>query len=79
LVGLLLTQQIIGLVSFTHCRTNFTFKTKQNEYINHTTKNNHCRLTANLTRYQILFRLNSTRNPAIAEGPRDAGVPVEIW
>ena len=20
-----------------------------------------------------------TRNPAIAEGPRDAGVPVEIW
>jgi len=21
----------------------------------------------------------STRNPAIAEGPRDAGVPVEIW
>jgi len=26
-------------------------------------------------------QLNSTitRNPAIAEGPRDAGVPVEIW
>ena len=23
--------------------------------------------------------LDSTRNPAIAEGPRDAGVPVEIW
>jgi len=22
---------------------------------------------------------NLTRNPAIAEGPRDAGVPVEIW
>jgi len=22
---------------------------------------------------------NKTRNPAIAEGPRDAGVPVEIW
>jgi len=21
----------------------------------------------------------TTRNPAIAEGPRDAGVPVEIW
>jgi len=21
----------------------------------------------------------NTRNPAIAEGPRDAGVPVEIW
>jgi len=21
----------------------------------------------------------STRNPAIAEGPRDASVPVEIW
>jgi len=26
------------------------------------------------------FRTRSkTRNPAIAEGPRDAGVPVEIW
>jgi len=23
--------------------------------------------------------LSMTRNPAIAEGPRDAGVPVEIW
>jgi len=23
--------------------------------------------------------LNLTRSPAIAEGPRDAGVPVEIW
>ena len=23
--------------------------------------------------------LNITRSPAIAEGPRDAGVPVEIW
>jgi len=23
--------------------------------------------------------LDSTRSPAIAEGPRDAGVPVEIW
>ena len=22
---------------------------------------------------------NKTRSPAIAEGPRDAGVPVEIW
>ena len=22
---------------------------------------------------------NRTRSPAIAEGPRDAGVPVEIW
>jgi len=22
---------------------------------------------------------SNTRNPAIAEGPRDAGVPVEIW
>jgi len=22
---------------------------------------------------------NWTRSPAIAEGPRDAGVPVEIW
>jgi len=22
---------------------------------------------------------NVTRSPAIAEGPRDAGVPVEIW
>jgi len=26
-------------------------------------------------RHQSTF----TRNPAIAEGPRDAGVPVEIW
>ena len=24
-------------------------------------------------------KAHSTRNPAIAEGPRDAGVPVEIW
>ena len=24
-------------------------------------------------------RLCKTRSPAIAEGPRDAGVPVEIW
>ena len=23
--------------------------------------------------------LKETRNPAIAEGPRDAGAPVEIW
>jgi len=23
--------------------------------------------------------LQATRSPAIAEGPRDAGVPVEIW
>jgi len=25
------------------------------------------------------FKTSYTRNPAIAEGPRDAGVPVEIW
>jgi len=25
------------------------------------------------------FNVNYTRSPAIAEGPRDAGVPVEIW
>jgi len=24
-------------------------------------------------------KFHYTRNPAIAEGPRDAGVPVEIW
>jgi len=24
-------------------------------------------------------KVGRTRNPAIAEGPRDAGVPVEIW
>jgi len=24
-------------------------------------------------------KINTTRSPAIAEGPRDAGVPVEIW
>ena len=23
--------------------------------------------------------IDTTRSPAIAEGPRDAGVPVEIW
>jgi len=23
--------------------------------------------------------VTNTRSPAIAEGPRDAGVPVEIW
>ena len=31
---------------------------------------------------RLLTRLHDTRitrNPAIAEGPRDAGVPVEIW
>ena len=27
----------------------------------------------------FLVTLHLTRNPAIAEGPRDAGVPVEIW
>jgi len=26
-----------------------------------------------------MFQERTTRNPAIAEGPRDAGVPVEIW
>ena len=26
-----------------------------------------------------LVILERTRSPAIAEGPRDAGVPVEIW
>jgi len=25
------------------------------------------------------MKMDFTRNPAIAEGPRDAGVPVEIW
>ena len=33
---------------------------------------NHCT-------WPIDYKLFSTRNPAIAEGPRDAGVPVEIW
>jgi len=27
----------------------------------------------------VIVILLNTRNPAIAEGPRDAGVPVEIW
>ena len=27
----------------------------------------------------LLCHFAMTRNPAIAEGPRDAGVPVEIW
>jgi len=25
------------------------------------------------------YMRDATRSPAIAEGPRDAGVPVEIW
>jgi len=29
--------------------------------------------------YAALSLTITTRNPAIAEGPRDAGVPVEIW
>jgi len=29
--------------------------------------------------HSTLQQLYKTRNPAIAEGPRDAGVPVEIW
>jgi len=33
-----------------------------------------------LSRHLIyVHTLPGTRNPAIAEGPRDAGVPVEIW
>jgi len=28
---------------------------------------------------ELLYKRSSTRSPAIAEGPRDAGVPVEIW
>jgi len=27
----------------------------------------------------VLILVLKTRSPAIAEGPRDAGVPVEIW
>jgi len=27
----------------------------------------------------IQLKTAATRSPAIAEGPRDAGVPVEIW
>ena len=29
--------------------------------------------------FEISYRPTCTRSPAIAEGPRDAGVPVEIW
>jgi len=29
--------------------------------------------------YHVEATVQDTRNPAIAEGPRDAGVPVEIW
>jgi len=29
--------------------------------------------------YRIISLIMYTRSPAIAEGPRDAGVPVEIW
>jgi len=32
-----------------------------------------------LNEMNALQRGNKTRSPAIAEGPRDAGVPVEIW
>jgi len=35
--------------------------------------------TANLHINDNLYSPEYTRNPAIAEGPRDAGVPVEIW
>jgi len=28
---------------------------------------------------RLMKKLKLTRSPAIAEGPRDAGVPVEIW
>jgi len=28
---------------------------------------------------RLLLQHTETRSPAIAEGPRDAGVPVEIW
>jgi len=45
--------------------------------------------TTNLTIYSVTAEENRgepgnpelarTRSPAIAEGPRDAGVPVEIW
>ena len=38
---------------------------------------------ATIRPYSVLGRLSGlyflTRSPAIAEGPRDAGVPVEIW
>jgi len=27
----------------------------------------------------VELQLGITRSPAIAEGPRDAGVPVDIW
>ena len=31
------------------------------------------------TTYLLSPKVTTTRSPAIAEGPRDAGVPVEIW
>jgi len=35
--------------------------------------------TENRHKTQLRTRDGNTRSPAIAEGPRDAGVPVEIW
>jgi len=35
--------------------------------------------TAKETNEWVLNKAGVTRSPAIAEGPRDAGVPVEIW
>ena len=36
-------------------------------------------ITAVDTAQYLLSNAKHTRSPAIAEGPRDAGVPVEIW
>jgi len=37
-------------------------------------------LTYSVSAFMVYFPQDyDTRNPAIAEGPRDAGVPVEIW
>jgi len=45
-----------------------------------------CYLLTDLYTYPLTYSpgthtglAKQTRNPAIAEGPRDAGVPVEIW
>jgi len=36
-------------------------------------------LHTSCTNKLCLYHNRHTRSPAIAEGPRDAGVPVEIW
>ena len=39
-----------------------------------------CKVIERMVNNRLVWYLErNTRSPAIAEGPRDAGVPVEIW